>query len=99
MPIKLRPGEDARRTSQAGEIVVDGRLDNARSIWLVGDEVHREGESQRAVGGAVEIGVDREVEVAGQHVAGIDEWSLWTGCMGAANGVTDVTFLTNPDCP
>ena len=76
MPVVLWPGEDARRTDQAGQIVVDGGLDDSRPVWLVRDEVHREGESQRTVRGAVDIGVDRKVEVAGQHMPGIDERSL-----------------------
>ena len=99
VPVVLRPGEDARGTDQARQILVDGGLNDARSIWLVVDEVHSEGELQRAVGVAIDVRIDREVEIRGQHVARIDERSLRVTRVGAADGVPDVPFRPDPDRP
>jgi hypothetical protein len=99
MPLVLWPSEDARRTDQARQVLVDSGLDDSRSVRLVGDEVHREGELQRTVGSAIDIGVDREVEVAGQHMTGIDKRPLRMTSMGAANRVPDVSLRPDSDRP
>ena len=99
MPVVSRPGQDARRSAQARQILAYGGLDDTRPIWLVLDEVDCEGELQRTIRGVVEIGVDREVEVAGQHMTGIDERSFGLTRVSAADRVPDVSFCPNPDRP
>src|SRR5215212_4662548 len=35
VPVVLRPGEDARGPDQAGQVVIDGCLDDSCPIWLL----------------------------------------------------------------
>src|SRR5215207_924020 len=99
MPVVSRPGQDARQSDQARQILAYGGLDDTRPIWLVLDEVDREGELQRTVRSAVDIGVDREVEVAGQYMTGIGERSFGLTCVSAADRVPDVSLRPDPDRP
>src|SRR5688500_1332174 len=99
MPVVSRPGQDARRSNQARQILAHGGLDDSRPIWLVLDKVDREGELQRTVRGAVDIGVDREVESAGQYMTGIDERSFGLTRVSVADRVPDVSLRPDPDRP